>query len=57
MGRPPALTPEQRKEAPQRRARGATLQELAHADGEADGACCHRPHIIAYGKQGDQLIP
>jgi len=29
MGRPPALTPEQRKEAPQRRARGATLQELA----------------------------
>jgi DNA invertase Pin-like site-specific DNA recombinase len=29
MGRPPALTPEQRKEATQRRARGATLQELA----------------------------
>jgi DNA invertase Pin-like site-specific DNA recombinase len=30
-GRPPALTPEQRKEATQRRARGATLQELAHS--------------------------
>jgi DNA invertase Pin-like site-specific DNA recombinase len=31
MGRPPALTPEQRKEATQRRARGATLQELARS--------------------------
>ena len=29
MGRPPALTPEQQKEAARRRARGATLQELA----------------------------
>ncbi len=28
MGRPPALTPEQRKEASQRRAQGATLKEL-----------------------------
>jgi DNA invertase Pin-like site-specific DNA recombinase len=31
MGRPPALTPEQQKEATRRRARGATLQELAHS--------------------------
>jgi hypothetical protein len=31
MGRPPSLTPEQRKEAAKRRARGATLQELAHS--------------------------
>jgi len=31
MGRPPTLTPEQRKEATRRRARGATLQELAHS--------------------------
>src|SRR4051795_8016318 len=29
MGRPPSLTPEQRKEATRRRAQGATLQELA----------------------------
>jgi DNA invertase Pin-like site-specific DNA recombinase len=29
MGRPPSLTPEQRKEAIQRRSKGATLQELA----------------------------
>ena len=29
MGRPPSLTPEQRKEATRRRADGATLQELA----------------------------
>jgi DNA invertase Pin-like site-specific DNA recombinase len=29
MGRPPALTPEQRKEARRRRADGATLEELA----------------------------
>src|SRR5438105_13803588 len=29
MGRPPALTSAQQKEAPQRRARGATLDELA----------------------------
>jgi DNA invertase Pin-like site-specific DNA recombinase len=29
MGRPPSLTPEQQKEATARRARGATLQELA----------------------------
>src|SRR5262249_11549017 len=29
MGRPPALTPEQQTEAARRRARGATLQELA----------------------------
>jgi DNA invertase Pin-like site-specific DNA recombinase len=29
MGRPPALTPEQQKEAARRRAQGATLQELA----------------------------
>jgi DNA invertase Pin-like site-specific DNA recombinase len=29
MGRPPALTPQQQKEARQRRAEGATLQELA----------------------------
>jgi hypothetical protein len=29
MGRPPALTPEQRKEARQRRENGATLDELA----------------------------
>ena len=29
MGRLPALTPAQRKEAARRRARGATLQELA----------------------------
>lgn len=31
MGRPPSLTPEQRKEATRRRAQGATLQELAHS--------------------------
>src|SRR4051812_17208573 len=31
MGRLPSLTPEQRKEAAKRRARGATLQELAHS--------------------------
>jgi DNA invertase Pin-like site-specific DNA recombinase len=31
MGRPPALTPEQQKEAARRRARGATLQELARS--------------------------
>ena len=31
MGRPPSLTPEQRKEAARRRAQGATLQELAHS--------------------------
>jgi hypothetical protein len=31
MGRPPALTPEQRKEAARRRPHGATLQELAHS--------------------------
>src|ERR1700686_1570664 len=29
MGRPPKLTPQQRKEARQRRAEGATLKELA----------------------------
>src|SRR5271165_1842734 len=29
MGRPPSLTPAQQKEAPRRRAQGATLQELA----------------------------
>jgi DNA invertase Pin-like site-specific DNA recombinase len=29
MGRPPSLSPEQRKEAIQRRSKGATLQELA----------------------------
>jgi DNA invertase Pin-like site-specific DNA recombinase len=31
MGRPPSLTPEQRKEAIRRRANGATLQELAES--------------------------
>jgi DNA invertase Pin-like site-specific DNA recombinase len=31
MGRPPALTPEQQKEAYRRRAQGATLQELARS--------------------------
>ena len=31
MGRPPALTPAQQKEATRRRAQGATLQELAHS--------------------------
>ena len=31
MGRPPSLTPEQQKEATYRRARGATLQELARS--------------------------
>jgi DNA invertase Pin-like site-specific DNA recombinase len=31
MGRPPALTPAQQKEATKRRAQGATLQELAHS--------------------------
>jgi DNA invertase Pin-like site-specific DNA recombinase len=31
MGRPPALTPPQQKEAIRRRARGATLQELARS--------------------------
>ena len=31
MGRPPALTPEQQKEATTRRAQGSTLQELAHS--------------------------
>jgi DNA invertase Pin-like site-specific DNA recombinase len=31
MGRPPSLTPEQKKEAIRRRARGATLQELANS--------------------------
>jgi hypothetical protein len=31
MGRPPAMTPEQQKEATRRRARGATLQELANS--------------------------
>jgi DNA invertase Pin-like site-specific DNA recombinase len=31
MGRPPSLTPAQQKEAIRRRARGATLQELAHS--------------------------
>src|SRR6202048_4634124 len=31
MGRPPSLTPAQQKEAARRRARGATLQELAHS--------------------------
>ena len=29
MGRPPKLTPQQQKEAPRRRAEGATLKELA----------------------------
>jgi DNA invertase Pin-like site-specific DNA recombinase len=29
MGRPPSLTPEQKKEAASRRAQGATLEELA----------------------------
>ena len=33
MGRPPALTPAQRKEAIRRRAEGATLQELARSYG------------------------
>jgi hypothetical protein len=31
MGRPPALTPAQQKEATQRRARGAALDELARS--------------------------
>ena len=31
MGRPPSLTPVQQKEATRRRARGATLQELARS--------------------------
>jgi DNA invertase Pin-like site-specific DNA recombinase len=31
MGRPPALTPVQQKEARQRRAEGATLDELARS--------------------------
>src|SRR3954469_19135472 len=31
MGRPPSLTAAQQKEAAKRRARGATLQELAHS--------------------------
>jgi DNA invertase Pin-like site-specific DNA recombinase len=31
MGRPPSLTPAQKKEAIRRRAHGATLQELAHS--------------------------
>ena len=31
MGRPPSLTPAQQKEAIRRRARGATLQELARS--------------------------
>jgi len=31
MGRPPTLSPAQRKEATQRRSRGATIQELAHS--------------------------
>jgi DNA invertase Pin-like site-specific DNA recombinase len=31
MGRPPSLTPAQQKEASRRRAKGATLQELAHS--------------------------
>src|SRR5436190_3288881 len=31
MGRPPSLTPAQKKEAIRRRAAGATLQELAHS--------------------------
>ena len=31
MGRPPTLTPEQRKEATKRRAQGATLKELVHS--------------------------
>ena len=31
MGRPPALTPAQQKEAARRRARGATLDELARS--------------------------
>ena len=31
MGRPPSLTPEQQEEAIRRRARGATLQELARS--------------------------
>jgi DNA invertase Pin-like site-specific DNA recombinase len=31
MGRPPALTPTQQKEATKRRARGATLDELARS--------------------------
>jgi DNA invertase Pin-like site-specific DNA recombinase len=31
MGRPPSLTPAQKKEAIRRRAQGATLQELAHS--------------------------
>ena len=31
MGRPPALTPAQRKEATRRRAQGATLDELARS--------------------------
>jgi DNA invertase Pin-like site-specific DNA recombinase len=31
MGRPPSLTPAQKKEAIRRRSQGATLQELAHS--------------------------
>jgi DNA invertase Pin-like site-specific DNA recombinase len=31
MGRPPSLTPAQKKEAVRRRAQGETLQELAHS--------------------------
>jgi DNA invertase Pin-like site-specific DNA recombinase len=31
MGRPPSFTPAQQKEATGRRARGATLKELAHS--------------------------
>ena len=31
MGRPPSLTPAQKKEATRRRAQGATLEELAHS--------------------------
>jgi DNA invertase Pin-like site-specific DNA recombinase len=31
MGRPPSLTPAQKKEAIRRRAQGETLQELAHS--------------------------
>ena len=31
MGRPPSLTPSQKKEAIRRRAQGATLEELAHS--------------------------
>jgi DNA invertase Pin-like site-specific DNA recombinase len=43
MRRPPSLTPAQQKEAPRRRAQGATLQELGHSYDRSITPCAAPP--------------